>query len=166
MVTVCWIKAKLPADPEFLYWADDLSFILDELGRSSESPITLNCPTTGLPPTAVFWQRSGESLANSGTYDITMMLRDRLNTTFDNLLQIYQTPQEAQAIYRCEAVNALDGPVQNRTSGAEITRGIPCMNMFLYLIAWCRSKHAVVWTSTSGSLCIDQGLLISCGSLC
>ena len=112
-----------------------MSFILDELGRSSDSPITLNCPTTGLPPTAVVWRRGREKLANSDTYNITVVLRDRLNSTFDNLLQIYQTPQEAQAIYRCEAVNALDGPVQNRTSGAEITRGITtsCINMFLYL---------------------------------
>ena len=101
-----------------------MSFILDELGRSSESPITLNCPTTGLPPTAVFWLRSGEDLVNSDTYEMMMVLRDRLNTTSDNFLRIYQTPQEAEAIYNCIVVNALDGPVQNRTAGAEITRGI------------------------------------------
>ena len=99
------------------------SFILDEVGRSSESPITLNCPTTGLPPTTMFWQRSGEDLVNSVTYEITTVLRDRENTTFDNnyFLRIYQTPQEAQAMYHCEALNALDGPVQNPATGAELT---------------------------------------------
>ena len=79
----------------------------------------------------MFWHRSGEDLVNSVTYEKTIVLRDRENSTFDNLLQIYQTPQKAQAIYRCQAVNALDGPVQNQTKGAEITRGIPCMNMFI-----------------------------------
>ena len=114
--------------------AGALSFLLDQLGRSSESPITLNCPTTGLPPTAVFWRRSGELLSTGGAYEITTELRDRQNTTFDNFLRISQTPQQAGGIYRCEAVNALDGPIQNRTAGADITSGMN-INKFLSLIA-------------------------------
>ena len=104
-------------------YAGALSFLVDQLGRSSESPITLNCPTTGLPPTFVYW-RKGESLSNGGAYEITTELRDRQNTTFDNFLHVSQTPQQAGGIYSCRVVNALDGPIQNRSAGAEITRGI------------------------------------------
>ena len=108
-----------------------MSFIPDELGRSSELPITLNCPTTGLPPTTVEWSRDGEKLVNSGAYRITMVLRDRENSTFDNFLQINQTHREAEALYHCLVENALDGPIQNRTKGAKITTGIQ-LKMFSF----------------------------------
>ena len=104
----------------YFVWVDALEFQLEQLGRSSESPITLNCPTTGLPPTAMFWEKGGEDLVSGGTYEIITELRDRQTTSFDNFLRINQTPQQAEGIYRCQAVNALDGPVQE---GAEITRG-------------------------------------------
>ena len=94
--------------------AATLAFELDRLGRSSESPITLNCPTTGLLPTVTFWERNGGDLVSGGTYEITTKLRDRQNTTFDNFLHIYQTPQQAEGIYRCIPVSSMDGPVQDR----------------------------------------------------
>ena len=106
-----------------------LSFILDELGRSSDSPITLNCPTTGLPPYLVTWRKSGDLLVSGGSYEISTVLRDRKNTTFDHFLRIYQTPQQAQGIYRCWSGNALEGPVQNRSAGATISSG-----MYRYII--------------------------------
>ena len=68
----------------------------------------------------MFWGKGGEDLVSGGTYEIKTELRDRQTTTFDNFLRINQTPQQAEGIYRCTAVNALDGPVQE---GAEITRG-------------------------------------------
>ena len=94
--------------------AATLAFELDRLGRSSESPVTLNCPTTGLLPTVTFWERNGGDLVSGGTYEITTKLRDRQNTTFDNFLHIYQTPQQAEGIYRCIPVSSMDGPVQDR----------------------------------------------------
>ena len=70
-------------------------------------------------------------MVNSGTYDLTTVLRDRQNSTFDNFLQIYQTPQEAQAMYHCEALNALEGPVQNPT-GADLTIALGIIFCFTY----------------------------------
>ena len=97
----------------FIY-AAALAFQLDRLGRSSESPITLNCPTTGLLPTITFWEKNGVDLVSGGTYEIATKLRDRQTTTFDNFLRIYQTPQLAEGIYRCIPVSSMDGPVQDR----------------------------------------------------
>ena len=71
-----------------LFHAAALAFELDRLGRSSESPITLNCPTTGLLPTVTFWEKNGEDLVSGGTYEITTKLRDRRTTIFDNYLRI------------------------------------------------------------------------------
>ena len=90
-----------------------LAFELDRLGRSSESPITLNCPTTGLLPTFVYWYKSGEFLASGGTYKMATNLRSRQTTTFDNFLHIYQTPQQAEGIYRCILYSSNDGPIQD-----------------------------------------------------
>ena len=91
-----------------------MAFELDRLGRSSESPITLNCPTTGLLPTVTYWERDGVDLVSGGTYEITTKLRDRQTTKFDNYLRIYQTPQQAAGIYRCIPVSSMDGPIQDR----------------------------------------------------
>ena len=101
-----------------------MSYILDELGRSSESPITLNCPTTGLLPTLRFWRKNGIDLVAGSDYEISTELRSRENTTFDYFLHLFQTPQQAQGIYQCLALSDLDGPVQNRSEGAMQTLGI------------------------------------------
>lgn len=93
--------------------AGSLSLQLDRLGRSSESPLTLNCPTTGLLPTLTVWYKNGEELTSGGTYEITTKLRDRKNTEFDNLLHIYQILQLAEGIYRCIPLSSLDGPIQD-----------------------------------------------------
>ena len=114
-----------------LFHAAALAFKLDQLGRSSESPITLNCPTTGLLPTVTFWEKNGEDLVSGGTYEITTKLRDRRTTIFDNYLRIYQTPQQAEGIYRCHPVSSMDGPVQNNN----FTRSLLFDNI-LHLLAY------------------------------
>ena len=90
-----------------------LAFELDRLGRSSESPITLNCPTMGLLPTVTIWSKDGADLVSNGTYEITTQLRDRQTTKFDNYLRIYQTPQQAEGLYRCFQVSLIDGPIHD-----------------------------------------------------
>ena len=97
-----------------------MEFQLDQLGRSSESPLTLNCPTTGLLPTVTFWERNGVDLVSGGTYEITTKFRDRQTTKFDNFLRLYQPPQLAEGIYRCIPVSSMDGPIQDRN----ITRSL------------------------------------------
>ena len=79
----------------------------------------------------MFWEKGGEDLVSGGTYELITELRDRQTTTFDNFLRINQTPQQADGIYRCTAVNALDGPVQDRFEGAETTNGN------IYLLCVC-----------------------------
>ena len=102
-----------------------LAFESDRLGRSSESPITLNCPTTGLLPTFMHWYKNGELLTGGGTYEITTKLRDRQTTTFDNFLYIYQVPQLAAGIYGCVPVSSMDGPVQDHN----ITRSLLSLSL-------------------------------------
>ena len=70
----------------FFLFAAALEFQLDRLGRSSESPLTLNCPTTGLLPTLRAWNRDGVDLVSSGSYEISTKIRDRQTTNFDNYL--------------------------------------------------------------------------------
>ena len=111
------------------FYVATLAFELDRLGRSSESPITLNCPTTGLLPTFMYWYKSGELLASGGTYEITTKLRDRQTTTFDNFLRIYQVPQLAAGIYSCVPVSSMDGPVQDHN----ITRSLLSLKLTILI---------------------------------
>ena len=53
-------------------------------------------------------------LVSGGTYEISTKIRDRQTTNFDNYLRIYQTPEQAEGLYRCFAVSSLDGPIQDR----------------------------------------------------
>ena len=105
-------------------FAAPFSLILDQLGRVSESPITLNCPTTGLLPTLTLWRKSGAdlSLVSGGIYEISEELRDRQTATFDNFLRIYQTHQQAEGIYTCTSISAVDGPVQLEINTTRCTK--------------------------------------------
>ena len=111
------------------FYVAALAFELDRLGRSSESPITLNCPTTGLLPTVTYWEKNGEDLVSGGTYEITTKLRDRQTTSFDNFLRIYQVPQLAAGIYGCVPVSSMDGPVQDRN----ITRSLLSLKLTILM---------------------------------
>lgn len=95
------------------------------MGRVSESPLTLNSPTTGLPPTTITWKKGVVSstfrLENGTTYGVTTVLRERHSSTFDNLLRINQTLQQAEGLYYFQAENAIEGPVQNLEEEATIT---------------------------------------------
>ena len=106
-----------------IYSTGALELQLARLGRLSESPLTLNCPTTGLPPTHIIWAKGTDYLANGGTYGIATMLRDRHNSTFDNLLRINQTPEQSEGLYFFQVGNDIDRPVQDRFVGAQRTVG-------------------------------------------
>ena len=122
------------------FYTAALAFELDRLGRSSESPITLNCPTTGLLPTVTYWEKNGGDLVSGGTYEITTQLRDRRTTSFDNYLRIYQTLQLVEGIYRCIPVSSMDGPIQDRN----ITRSslLSATSIIIILINWYTLSHS------------------------
>ena len=95
------------------------------MGRVSELPLTLNSPTTGLPPTTITWKKGIVSstfrLEHGATYGMTTVLRERHTSMFDNLLHINQTPQQAEGLYYFQAENAIEGPVQRLEEEATIT---------------------------------------------
>ena len=93
------------------------------LGRLSESPLTLNCPTTSLPPTHIIWAKGTDYLSNGATYGITTVLIDRQNSIFNNLLRINQTPEQAEGLYFFQVGNDIDGPIQDQFVGAQRTIG-------------------------------------------
>ena len=103
---------------------------LARIGRVSESPLILNSPTTGLPPTHIIWAKGLQLqiLKTGTTYEMTTVLRDRQTSTFDNFLRINQTLQQAEGLYYFQAGNAMDGPVQNVAEGATGT-ACKCINI-------------------------------------
>lgn len=103
------------------------SFSLSSVGRVSESPLTLNCATSDLPPTLVEWSRSGLPLANGATYQMSQVITNRRNSSYDNLLTINQTLESTSGFYECFVLNVIDqAPDQRldfqRSSGRLISR--------------------------------------------
>ena len=77
------------------------------MGRSSESPLTLNCLTVGLPPTTIEWYKSGTELVNNQIYTMYQEVIDRRLSQFNNLLEISQPPQQAIGFFRCKISTSL-----------------------------------------------------------
>ena len=115
-----------------------MAFQLDRLGRISESPLTLNCPTTNLPPTVILWGKGGHRLENGTTFGMTTVLRDRQTSTFDNLLHINQTPQQAEGLYSFSVASLVDDPVQSPLQEPNETMGrcIIIISTVLYSCIW------------------------------
>ena len=99
------------------------------------SSIVINCGTTGLPPTRVFWLKEGEELVNNETYQLSQLLRDRTTSTYSNLLTINQTLQQSRGLYLCAVDSEQTGTNQssygpNVTTGKEVKIVFSCKIVF------------------------------------
>ena len=128
--------------------SDNFTLELEHLGRFSESPLTLNCPTTGLPPTNTYWNKGSEFLRNGRTYGITTVIRNRKTSTFNNFLRIKQTLQQAEGLYFFGAVNAMNGRVQNLERGPNLTSGMLCRSMCKCTMKSITYPYLVVLSAT------------------
>lgn len=93
MITFCYASA-LPR-------VSSLQLVTD-----SNSALTLNCTSTGSPALTVIWRKDGDVI-NFSTYTTSQIMRDRLLSTYDNLLEIKAKPSEVIGIYSCTIHDSL-----------------------------------------------------------
>ena len=83
------------------------------MGRTTVSPLTLNCDTTGLPATLVQWSKGSSTLSDGPVYQMQQSHGTNLRANFTNELVINQPFSDAEGIYSCIVVNGLHEPMQN-----------------------------------------------------
>lgn len=67
----------------------------------SNSPLALNCTSTGSPAMTVVWRKDGASLPSDLVYTTAQVLRDGTSAAYDNLLEISGSYSDIVGIYNC-----------------------------------------------------------------
>ena len=79
--------------------------MIDSLERNDASTFTLNCTTSGSPPTTVTWLKEGSILSNDETFQTTQILHDGTTSTYSNLLMVDSGPIGVIGTYLCRVSN-------------------------------------------------------------
>ena len=80
------------------------------------SSFTLNCATTGSPPTNVTWSKDGNLITSNEMYQFTKMLTDASTGTYSNLLVVNREPDDVTGTYVCSIENSISPVVQETTA--------------------------------------------------
>ena len=72
-----------------------------QLGVSSNSPLALNCSSTGSPASTVVWTKDGSTLPNYLVHATTQILRDGTTASYDNLLEVSGSYSAIIGVYSC-----------------------------------------------------------------
>ena len=90
--------------------------MIDSLNRNDASTFTLNCTTSGSPPTTVTWLKDGSTLTNDETFQTTQILRNGTTSTYDNLLMVVSGPIGVIGTYVCRVSNDISPDTQESTT--------------------------------------------------
>ena len=77
------------------------------LQESSTAVFTLNCSTSGSPPTNVTWIKDGQTVSLNGTFTTDQYLRDGVTARYDSVLMVLQPPSEVIGTYTCSVDNSV-----------------------------------------------------------
>ena len=72
-----------------------------KLALGTNSPLSLNCTSTGSPALTVVWTKDGIVLPNTSSYTTTQALRNGTTASYDNLLDITGQYSELVGLYSC-----------------------------------------------------------------
>lgn len=85
-----------------------------------EFPVTLNCATTGLPPTLALWYKSNITLSSNPTYQMSQVVKNRMSSDYDNLLSINKEEEAAEGLYECRLRTRVYEPTDNTFIESEL----------------------------------------------
>ena len=89
-----------------------------EYSAVGDGTYSIICTTTGSPPTTVSWMRNGDELTTSvgaGRYTSSQTVIDRPSSTYDNVLTIKGSYEDAVGDYSCDISNSLGATSANKT---------------------------------------------------
>ena len=82
------------------------------LDEGSGMVFTLNCTSTGSPPTNVTWIKDDDVISEDDSYEVIQTLRDGVTTTYDNILKVHLHLSEIIGTYTCMIDNSVSTPVE------------------------------------------------------
>lgn len=82
------------------------------LDESSGMVFTLNCTSTGSPPTNVTWIKDDEVITDDDSYEVIQTLRDGVTTTYDNILKVHLSLSDIIGTYTCMIDNSVSTPIE------------------------------------------------------
>ncbi len=78
------------------------------------SILTLSCVTTSAPPTSLTWTRNGKAINVDGVmYRLMQTVTSRTAITFENRLEILNTPDNFTGTYQCRVGNNIYVPARS-----------------------------------------------------
>ena len=80
------------------------------LQEASTTVFTLNCSSSGSPPTNVVWTKDGEVVSMNETFSAIQYLRDGVTARYDSVLMISMQPSEVIGRYTCSVDNMISVP--------------------------------------------------------
>ena len=78
-----------------------------EYNSNGDGTYTITCTSTGAPPTDVVWMRNDLDVTNSDKYIPSQRIVDRASATYDNVLTIKGSYEDAVGDYICNISNYL-----------------------------------------------------------
>ena len=73
---------------------------------NGDGTYTISCTSTGSPPSTVFWTRNKVNMTNSDKYIPSQRVIDGSSSTYDNVLTIKGSYEDAVGDYTCNISNA------------------------------------------------------------
>ena len=89
---------------------------ITSLHVSPAAAFTLNCSSSGSPPTNVTWVKDGERLEANGTFATTQYLRDGVTSRYDSLLAVSLPPSQVVGTYTCSVENSVSAASEETLS--------------------------------------------------
>ena len=84
---------------------------VDSLQENSGTFFSLNCSSSGSPPTNVTWTKDGDVVAYSENFTTIQYLRDGVMAKYDNALVSFTLePSEVVGTYVCSIENSVSAP--------------------------------------------------------
>ena len=80
---------------------------ITSLQVSPTAAFTLNCSSSGSPPTNVTWIKDGERLEANETFVATQYLRDGVTSRYDSLLAVSLPLSQVVGTYTCSVDNSI-----------------------------------------------------------
>ena len=86
-----------------------------EYNSNGDGTYTITCTTTGAPPTDVVWMRNKVDVTNRNKYVPSQRIIDRASSTYDNVLTIKGSYEDAVGDYSCNISNYLSNTSTQKT---------------------------------------------------
>jgi len=105
---------------------------ITSLEQTISAAFTLNCSSSGSPPTNITWTKDGEAVMFNNTFIGTQYLRNSQSAVYDNMLSIRLPIADIVGTYTC----AVDNQISQLTQATLAIEGKSLVNLVFFSISF------------------------------